>query len=285
MSPSPSPESRSLLDQLAEEITWTWQEAEPQYVTEFSTSAPLATVTSAMAGSSVADLGGDEDELLDKDLLGDEDNLGDEDGPTIDEILNMDVDRLGSDDDVSEEWFSHLAVERTVEPRPFLETTTHLKANLRQEVHSPKATSFSEEAADQTEDLGTEFRHNVGKHCLQRRYRNLLQLSPGLFQCQRVGLRRPQRWRSPYPYLPSQSVWSCLPNWQGVPTCQNPHTRGEGLTRGKLLAKPRSKMDLYRVSKSTYHFGPAVLDAMSVGQIWCRYRGPFSSIWRWTRGC
>ena len=35
---------------------------------------------------------------------------------------------------------------------------------------------------------------------------------------------------------------------------------GEGLPQDKLLAKPKSRMDLYRVSKSAYHLTPAVLD-------------------------
>ena len=76
---SPMPESRSLSGQLPEEITGDWWKAEPQYVTEFS--VPPAT----------ADLGRTEDELLDEFLLGDEDDLGDEVGPTIEEIMGMDV--------------------------------------------------------------------------------------------------------------------------------------------------------------------------------------------------
>ena len=35
---------------------------------------------------------------------------------------------------------------------------------------------------------------------------------------------------------------------------------GEGLPRGKPLAKPKSKMDSYRVNKLSYHFRHALLD-------------------------
>ena len=35
---------------------------------------------------------------------------------------------------------------------------------------------------------------------------------------------------------------------------------GEGLARGKLLSKPRSRMDLYKVNRSVYNFAPATLD-------------------------
>ena len=35
---------------------------------------------------------------------------------------------------------------------------------------------------------------------------------------------------------------------------------GEGLARNKLLAKPKSKLDVYRVARSTYSFAPAAVD-------------------------
>ena len=117
---SPTPESRSLLGQLPDEITGDWRKAEPQYVTEFSASASTATVTSATARLSVADLGRTENELLDEFHLGDEDNLRDEVDPTIEEIMGMDVDEFSSDDDVPEGRFSHLEAEKSVESWPVL---------------------------------------------------------------------------------------------------------------------------------------------------------------------
>ena len=42
-------------------------------------------------------------------------------------------------------------------------------------------------------------------------------------------------------------------------TSENVHS-GEGLPRGKPLAKPKSRMDLYRVNKSVYQIVPMVLD-------------------------
>ena len=115
----------------------------------------------ATAGLSVVDLGITEDELLDEFLLGDEEDLGDEEGPTIEEILGMDVDRLESDDNMPEGRFLRLEAERSAESRPVLETATHLKADLRQEVHTPKATSSSEKVADRAEDPGADFRQNI----------------------------------------------------------------------------------------------------------------------------
>ena len=82
------------------------------------------------------------------------DNLRDEDGPTVKEILDMDIDGLESDDEVSEGRFLLLAGERKVESRPVLETATRLKTDFWQEVHAPKATSSSEQAADRAEDPG-----------------------------------------------------------------------------------------------------------------------------------
>ena len=51
------------------------------------------------------------------------------------DILDMDIDSLDSDDDeVSEGRFSQLAGERTVKPRSVLETAKRLKTDFWQEV-------------------------------------------------------------------------------------------------------------------------------------------------------
>ena len=72
------------------------------YFTEFSDSVVLATVTSALAGMSATDSGA-KDVLLEVEYLLDTvDDLRDEDSPTAEEILNMDVNRLESNDEVSE---------------------------------------------------------------------------------------------------------------------------------------------------------------------------------------
>ena len=77
---------------------------------------------------------GDTDKLLDDYLLGDEDDLGDEEGPSIEEIMEMDINGLGSDDDIEGGCFSRTEAERTFEDRPVLETATHLSADMRQEI-------------------------------------------------------------------------------------------------------------------------------------------------------
>ena len=46
----------------------------------------------------------------------------------------------------------------------------------------------------------------------------------------------------------------------GVPDTLDSVNSGEGLGRGKPLAKPKSWMDSYRVSNLVYHFGHSVLD-------------------------
>ena len=89
------------------------------------------------------------------------DDLRDGDGPMIEEILDMDVDGLECDDEVSEGRFSRLAGERTVEPQSVLETAKRLKANFRQEVQAPKVASSSEQATARAEDPVAEFQQNI----------------------------------------------------------------------------------------------------------------------------
>ena len=86
------------------------------------------------------------------------DDLEDEDVPTMEEVLDMDVDGLESDDDeVSEARFSWLAGEKTVEPRPVLETAKRLKTDFQQKVRAPKVTSSSEQATMRADDPDAEF--------------------------------------------------------------------------------------------------------------------------------
>ena len=73
-------------------------------------------------------------------MLGHEDKLTDEDGPSIDEIMEMDIDRLGSKDDIEEGRFSRTEAKRTFEAHPVLEAANRLRADLRQEGFTPKVT-------------------------------------------------------------------------------------------------------------------------------------------------
>ena len=79
---------------------------------EFSTSVAAATVTSAMAVESVSGPDLAEDEALVDYLFGNED----ENGPTLEEIVEIGRDGLGSDDDIPQGRFSRLDAERTVKP-------------------------------------------------------------------------------------------------------------------------------------------------------------------------
>ena len=95
----------------------------------------LATVTSAPARKPITDQSRVADVLVDVEyLLDNVDDLGDEDGPMVKEILDMDVDGLGSDEEVSEGQFSWLAGIRTVKSQPVLDTTKCLKKDFGQEV-------------------------------------------------------------------------------------------------------------------------------------------------------
>ena len=86
-------------------------------------------------------------------MLGDEDDLGYEESPSIEEIMGMDIDRLGSDDDIDGGRFSRTEAERTFEARPVLETANCLSADMWQEMlASKKATGSSEWAPDRSED-------------------------------------------------------------------------------------------------------------------------------------
>ena len=95
-----------------------------------------ATVTLAPAENATADQDEAEDALLEAEyLLDNVDDLDDKDIPTVQNILDLDVDGLDSnDDEVSKGRFSQLAGERTVEPRPVLETIKHLKTDFRHKV-------------------------------------------------------------------------------------------------------------------------------------------------------
>ena len=89
------------------------------------------------------------------------DELEGEDILTTKDILDMDVDKLDSDDDEATERFSRLAGERKVEPWPVLETANQLKTDFQQEVLAPKVDNYKEQATTRVEDPGTEFHQNV----------------------------------------------------------------------------------------------------------------------------
>ena len=108
-----------------------------------------------------AESGGDADKLLGNYLLGDENDLRDEEGPTIEEIMEMDIDRI-SDDDIDGGRFSRTEAERTFEDCLVLETATRLSADMHQEIlAAKKATGSSERAGDRNEDPGAEFKKNM----------------------------------------------------------------------------------------------------------------------------
>ena len=72
-----------------------------------------------------------EDVLCDtKSHLDNVDDLEGEYALTIEDILDMDVDGLESDDEVSTKQFPRVAGERMVEPRPVLETANRLKSDF-----------------------------------------------------------------------------------------------------------------------------------------------------------
>ena len=105
-------ELQSLSGQFSEEIVRSWSKLGSQYVTEYSNSVALATVTLASAGLSATDKDIVEDVLCHAEyLLDNMDDIEGEDIPTTEDILDMDVDELDSDDDVSTERFSRLVAE------------------------------------------------------------------------------------------------------------------------------------------------------------------------------
>ena len=140
---SPAPSLQSLAGQLPDEITEAWRESKSQYVIEYSNSVASALAENVTAGQDEA-----KDALLKAEhLLDNVDDLDDEDIPTVQDILNIDVDRLDFyDDEVSEGRFSRLAGERTVQSRLVLETAKRLKTDFGHKVRAPKVTSSSEQA-------------------------------------------------------------------------------------------------------------------------------------------
>ena len=65
-------------------------------------------------------------------LLDNVDDLEGEDIRTTEDIPDMDVDELDSDDDMSRERFSRLAADRKIESQPVLETANRLKSDFQQ---------------------------------------------------------------------------------------------------------------------------------------------------------
>ena len=81
--------------------------------------------------------------------------------------MEMDINGLGSDDDIEEGRFSWTEAERTFEDRPVIDTATRLSADMHQEtLVARKATGSSERAADRNEDLGAQFKKNVAFMCM-----------------------------------------------------------------------------------------------------------------------
>ena len=134
-----------------------------------------------------------------------------------------------------------MAGERTVEPRPVLETATRLKTDFRQEVCAPKATSSSEHAADRAEDPGAEFRQNVA--FMRETLPQEVVSQPAPVQLKAVPMSTNQVEETPKVEVPlslfvkamfvelSSELAGC------TDTPETAHS-GEGLTRGKPLAKP-----------------------------------------------
>ena len=106
---SPTPSSRVLSGRLPKTAVRAWSGLGAQYIAELTGFNAAATITSASAEVSQTELDEVEETILDvEDLLKEVEGLTGEDNPSVEDLLDIVVDELDSDNDMSPGRYSRL---------------------------------------------------------------------------------------------------------------------------------------------------------------------------------
>ena len=124
----PLPSSNVLSGRLPETVGHAWSDMGSQYVAKQSVSKAPATITAAAAEVSQNKLDEVEKTILE---IKEAEVHDDEDDPSVEGILDMEVDEEDSCDDISPDRYFRLDLERKAEPRPVLETANRVKETFR----------------------------------------------------------------------------------------------------------------------------------------------------------
>ena len=259
---SPIPATEALAGALPAETAEAWSELTEQFA---ATSGEAAAGPTSLGELTLPD---DQMELddsrLEDLLLGEGSDLGD--CSNLDDFLSgelSDFSDENSDGERTGRRFSRLAGEREVQARPLLSLATLAKESAQAQVKARKADGSSEPSADRPDEPGTVFRANVAVMRETLPEAAVPQSAPAPLRAAPMSAKVMEalpKVEVPFSPYVGQKFAELSAELAGTAEGTEGGPSGEGLARNKLLAKPKSKLDLYRVARPMYSFAPAVVD-------------------------